>query len=115
MRTSKSFCVALLAAACVSEHGPRTNRMAQSATPYLAQRPSSRRPAALVQRLAMGRSAPGPGALKAAGVEREGEAVRGAVGATVRALESVASVHYAQSADLMLTAFARTRDSAYLR
>jgi len=26
----------LLALACVSEHGPLTNRMAQSATPYLA-------------------------------------------------------------------------------
>ena len=248
MRTSKSFCVALLAAACVSEHGPLTNRMAQSATPYLAraahqpvswqqwgrdafalaarlnrpillyvgaddcrwcgvmdlevygdavlgamidslvvpvrvdrderpdvaqryakavqllaglrgypltvfltpdgsaffggtyfplddpvtgrglkqllpevarsyreQRPSILRRAAMVQRLAVGRSAPGRGALKAAGLEREVEAVRGAVGAAVRARESVASVRYAQAADLLLTVFARTRDSAYLR
>src|SRR5437763_10144187 len=36
MGTSKTFLVALLAAGCVSEHGPLTNRMAQSATPYLA-------------------------------------------------------------------------------
>src|SRR5438105_1593532 len=231
MRTSKSFCVALLAAAYVSEHGPLTNRMAQSATPYLAraahqpvswqqwgrdafalaarlnrpillyvgaddcrwcgvidlevygdavlgamidslvvpvrvdrderpdvaqryakavqllaglrgypltvfltpdgsaffggtyfplddpvtgrglkqllpevarsyreQRPSIVRRAALVQRLAVGRSAPGRGALKAAGLEREVEAVRGTVAAAVRAHASVASFRYAQAA-----------------
>src|SRR5439155_24442950 len=31
-----SLPMSLLALACVSEHGPLTNRMAQSATPYLA-------------------------------------------------------------------------------
>jgi uncharacterized protein YyaL (SSP411 family) len=35
-RSSLLFPLALLALACVSEHGPLTNRMAQSATPYLA-------------------------------------------------------------------------------
>src|SRR5437588_2023421 len=247
MRTSKSFCVALLAAACVSEHGPLTNRMAQSATPYLAraahqpvswqqwgrdafalaarlnrpillyvgaddcrwcgvmdlevygdavlgamidslvvpvrvdrderpdvaqryaravqllaglrgypltvfltpdgsaffggtyfplddpvtgrglkqllpevarsyreQRPSIIRRAALVQRLAVGRSPPGRGALRSAGLEREVEALRGAVAAAVRTHAGVASIRYAQAADLLLAVFARTRDSTYL-
>jgi uncharacterized protein YyaL (SSP411 family) len=36
MRTPKVALLPLLAAACVSEHGPLTNRMAQSTTPYLA-------------------------------------------------------------------------------
>lgn len=36
MRTLASVPVSLLALACVSEHGPLTNRMAQSATPYLS-------------------------------------------------------------------------------
>src|SRR5207302_498596 len=50
---------------------------------YREQRPSILRRAALVQRFAVGRSAPGRGALKAAGLEREVEAVRGAVDRTV--------------------------------
>ena len=248
METSKTFLVALLAAGCVSEHGPLTNRMAQSATPYLAraahqpvswqqwgrdafalaarlnrpillyvgaddcrwcgvmdlevygdavlgamidslvvpvrvdrderpdvaqrygkavqllaglrgypltvfltpdgsaffggtyfplddpvtgrglkqllpevarsyreQRASILRRAALVQRLALGRSAPGRGVLKAAALEREVEAVRGAVATAVRAHASVASFRYAQAADLLLAVFARTRDSSYWR
>jgi uncharacterized protein YyaL (SSP411 family) len=248
METSKTFLVALLAAGCVSEHGPLTNRMAQSATPYLAraahqpvswqqwgrdafalaarlnrpillyvgaddcrwcgvmdlevygdavlgamidslvvpvrvdrderpdvaqryakavqllaglrgypltvfltpdgsaffggtyfplddpvtgrglkqllpevarsyreQRASILRRAALVQRLALGRSAPGRGALKAAGLEHEVEAVRNAVAAAVRAHASVASFRYAQAADLLLAVFTRTRDSSYVR
>src|SRR5947209_6087823 len=45
--------------------------------------------AALVRRLALGRSAPGRGALKAAGVEHEVEAVRGAVATAIRAHASV--------------------------
>ena len=36
MRTLSSLSVSLVVLACVSEHGPFTNRMAQSATPYLA-------------------------------------------------------------------------------
>jgi len=32
----------LALAGCVSEHGPLTNRMAQSTTPYLARRLASR-------------------------------------------------------------------------
>jgi len=35
MRTLSVLALALPAAACVSEHGPLTNRMSQSATPYL--------------------------------------------------------------------------------
>jgi len=35
MRTPSVLPLALLAVACVSEHGPLTNRMSQSATPYL--------------------------------------------------------------------------------
>ncbi len=35
MRTPKVALLPLVAAACVSEHGPLTNRMAQSTTPYL--------------------------------------------------------------------------------
>src|SRR5712691_2460219 len=75
---------------------------------YREQRPSILRRAALVQRLALGRSAPGRGALKAAGLEREVEAVRGAVAASVRAHAGVASFRYAQAADLLLAVFART-------
>jgi uncharacterized protein YyaL (SSP411 family) len=82
---------------------------------YREQRPSILRRAALVQRLAVGRSAPGRGALKAAGLDREVEAVRGTVAAAVRTHASVASFRYAQAADLLLAVFARTRDSAYLR
>jgi len=82
---------------------------------YREQRPSILRRAALVQRFAVGRSAPGRGALKAAGLEREVEAVRGAVAASVRAHAGVASFRYAQAADLLLAVFARTRDSTYLR
>jgi uncharacterized protein YyaL (SSP411 family) len=36
MRTLSSLLLGLSAVACVSEHGPLTNRMAQSTTPYLA-------------------------------------------------------------------------------
>src|SRR5207245_2039394 len=36
MRTLSSLFLGLSTVACVSEHGPLTNRMAQSATPYLA-------------------------------------------------------------------------------
>ncbi|HYT70151.1 MAG TPA: DUF255 domain-containing protein [Gemmatimonadales bacterium] len=36
MRTLSILAVGLPAAACVSEHGPLTNRMSQAATPYLA-------------------------------------------------------------------------------
>jgi uncharacterized protein YyaL (SSP411 family) len=82
---------------------------------YREQRASILRRAALVQRLAVGRSAPGRGALKAAGLEREVEAVRGAVATAVRAHASVASFRYAQAADLLLTVFGRTRDSTYLK
>src|SRR5438477_12880199 len=53
--------------------------------------------AALVQRLAVGRPAAGRGALKAAGLEREVEAVRGAVATAIRAHASVASFRYAQA------------------
>src|SRR5438093_10983283 len=35
-----SLPASLLALACVSEHGPLTNRMAQSTTPYLARAPT---------------------------------------------------------------------------
>src|SRR5256886_702012 len=35
MRTALAFTPALLALACVSEHGPLTNRMSQSTTSYL--------------------------------------------------------------------------------
>jgi len=82
---------------------------------YREQRPSILRRAALVQRLALGRSAPGRGALKAAGLEHEVEAVRGAVAEAVRSHASVASFRYAQAADLLLSVFTRTRDSTYLR
>src|SRR5256885_1351709 len=82
---------------------------------YREQRASILRRAALVQRLALGRSAPGRGVLKAAGLEREVEAVRGAVATAVRAHASVASFRYAQAADLLLAVFARTRDSSYWR
>ena len=82
---------------------------------YREQHASILRRAALVQRLAVGRSAPGRGALKAAGLEHEVEAVRGAVATAIRAHASVASFRYAQAADLLLTVFGRTRDSTYLR
>src|SRR5213592_3481587 len=82
---------------------------------YREQRASILRRAALVQRLALGRSAPGRGALKAAGLEHEVEAVRNAVATAVRAHASVASFRYAQAADLLLAVFTRTRDSSYVR
>src|SRR5204862_473689 len=82
---------------------------------YREQHASILRRAALVQRLAVGRPAAGRGALKAAGLEREVEAVRGAVATAIRAHASVASFRYAQAADLLLTVFGRTRDSTYLR
>src|SRR5439155_15775882 len=82
---------------------------------YREQRASTLRRAALVQRLALGRSAPGRGALKAAGLEHEVEAVRNAVATAVRAHASVASFRYAQAADLLLAVFTRTRDSSYVR
>ncbi len=54
------------------------------------------------------------GAAKPAGLQRETEAVRGAVEAAARAHAGRASFPYTQAAELLVAAWVRTGDSAYL-
>ena len=82
---------------------------------YREQRASILRRAALVRERSLGRRGGArAGALKPGAVQRETEAVRGLTAAAARTRADIASFRFTQAVDLLLAAYARTRDSAYL-
>src|ERR1041385_718826 len=81
---------------------------------YREQRASILRRAALVQRLAVARSASGRGALKPGTFQREIDAVRAATAAAARTPGDLASFRFTQAAELLLAVYARTGDTTYL-
>ncbi|HVH08672.1 MAG TPA: DUF255 domain-containing protein, partial [Gemmatimonadales bacterium] len=90
---------------------------------YRDQRASILSRAALVQRLSIGAAGGGRGTstrggrgapLRSAALEHETAVVRGAVSTAAKSHVGVASVRYAQAADLLLAAYAHTHDSSYL-
>jgi uncharacterized protein YyaL (SSP411 family) len=81
---------------------------------YREQRASILRRAALVRQLSLGRRGGTGATLKPGVVQRETEAVRGATETAARAHADIASFRFTQAADLLLAAYARTGDSAYL-
>ena len=82
---------------------------------YREQRASILRRAALVRERSVGRrNGVRVGALKPVAVQRETEAVRGLTAAAARTRADIASFRFTQAVDLLLAAYARTRDSTYL-
>jgi len=88
---------------------------------YRERRASILRRAALVRERALGRRAgirggagAGAGALKSGAAQRETDAVRGLTAAAARTHADVSSFRFTQAVDLLLAAYARTRDSSYL-
>ena len=81
---------------------------------YREQRASIVRRADEIRRRSLGHSGAARGAPKLAGLQRETEAVRGAVEAAGRAHAERASFRYTQAADLLLATWVRTGDSGYL-
>jgi uncharacterized protein YyaL (SSP411 family) len=84
------------------------------ANSYREQRSSIMRRAELVRERQLGRSKPAHHGPWPAGVEHETALVRGAVEAAARTHAERASFRYTQAADLLLTTYARSRDSGYL-
>jgi uncharacterized protein YyaL (SSP411 family) len=81
---------------------------------YREQRGSILRRAASVRERSLGRHGAARGALTSAALQRETDAVRGLTAAAVRTRTDVASFRYTQAVDLLLAAYARTRDLMYL-
>ncbi|HET7296075.1 MAG TPA: DUF255 domain-containing protein [Gemmatimonadales bacterium] len=85
---------------------------------YHEQRASVIRRADQIRRRSLGREAVAVrgtrGALKSGGLQRETDAVRGAVESAGRAHAERASFRFTQAADLLLSAWVRTGDSTYL-